>query len=183
MTEKNSFVGERDLILGGGAKDPLKIKLMKRDAGLTYKTLEPELKRLGLDDNLRYLVTVDQYISKDIYNLQKTMKMLLTVTSGLIVGILFLVTQNIIVYFNKNQQKIVVHRLFGVGFFRTYKGYMLLFVLMWIVQLSVCFIVKKEFDLKLLTVVAMLILIEFTASIIALITMERRNKKTVIKGG
>ncbi|MGH0516049.1 bacteriocin-associated integral membrane family protein [Bacillus cereus] len=183
MTEKNSFVGERDLILGGGAKDPLKIKLIKRDAGLTYKTLEPELKRLGLDDNLRYLVTVDQYISKDIYNLQKTMKILLTVTSGLIVGILFLVTQNIIVYFNKNQQKIVVHRLFGVDFFRTYKGYMLQFVLMWIVQLSICFIVKKEFDLKLLTVVAMLILIEFTASIIALITMERRNKKTVIKGG
>ncbi|OJD57441.1 bacteriocin-associated integral membrane family protein [Bacillus sp. NH11B] len=183
MTEKNSFVGERDLILGEGAKDPLKIKLIKRDAGLTYKTLEPELKRLGLDDNLRYLVTVDQYISKDIYNLQKTMKILLTVTSGLIVGILFLVTQNIIVYFNKNQQKIVVHRLFGVDFFRTYKGYMLQFVLMWIVQLSICFIVKKEFDLKLLTVVAMLILIEFTASIIALITMERRNKKTVIKGG
>ncbi|KPU52711.1 MULTISPECIES: bacteriocin-associated integral membrane family protein [Bacillus] len=183
MTEKNSFVGERDLILGGGANDPLKIKLIKRDAGLTYKTLEPELKRLGLDDNLRYLVTVDQYISKDIYNLQKTMKILLTVTSGLIVGILFLVTQNIIVYFNKNQQKIVVHRLFGVDFFRTYKGYMLQFVLMWIVQLSICFIVKKEFDLKLLTVVAMLILIEFTASIIALITMERRNKKTVIKGG
>ncbi|MGG1288330.1 bacteriocin-associated integral membrane family protein [Bacillus wiedmannii] len=183
MTEKNSFVGERDLILGGGANDPLKIKLIKRDAGLTYKTLEPELKRLGLDDNLRYLVTVDQYISKDIYNLQKTMKILLTVTSGLIVGILFLVAQNIIVYFNKNQQKIVVHRLFGVDFFRTYKGYMLQFVLMWIVQLSICFIVKKEFDLKLLTVVAMLILIEFTASIIALITMERRNKKTVIKGG
>ncbi|MFP3377666.1 DUF1430 domain-containing protein [Bacillus sp. SIMBA_069] len=183
MTEKNSFVGERDLILGGGANDPLKIKLIKRDAGLTYKTLEPELKRLGLDDNLRYLVTVDQYISKDIYNLQKTMKILLTVTSGLIVGILFLVAQNIILYFNKNQQKIVVHRLFGVDFFRTYKGYMLQFVLMWIVQLSICFIVKKEFDLKLLTVVAMLILIEFTASIIALITMERRNKKTVIKGG
>lgn len=90
--------------------------MIKRDAGLTYKTLEPELKRLVLDDNLRYLVTVDQYISKDIYNLQKTMKILLTVTSGLIVGILFLVTQNIIVYFNKNQQKIVVHRLFGVDF-------------------------------------------------------------------
>nr|WP_235190109.1 DUF1430 domain-containing protein [Bacillus gaemokensis] len=46
------------------------------------------------------------------------------VTSGLIVGILFLVTQNIIVYFNKNQQKIVVHRLFGISFFRTYRGYM-----------------------------------------------------------
>ncbi|QWH15271.1 DUF1430 domain-containing protein (plasmid) [Bacillus mycoides] len=183
MTENNSLFGERDLILGGGAKDPLKIKLIDRDVGLTYKALEPELKRLGLDDNLKYLVTVDQYILKDIYDLQKTIKMLLTVTSGLIVGILFLVTQNIIVYFNKNQQKIVVHRLFGVGFFRTYKGYMLLFVLMWIVQLSICFIVKKEFDLKLLTVVAMLILIEFTASIIALITMERRNKKMVIKGG
>ncbi|MEH6892478.1 DUF1430 domain-containing protein [Bacillus sp. JJ864] len=183
MTEKNSFVGERDLILGGGAKDPLKIKLIDRDAGLTYKALEPELKRLGLDDNLKYLVTVDQYILKDIYDLQKIMKMLLTVTSGLIVGILFLVTQNMIIYFNKNQQKIVVHRLFGVSFFRTYRGYMLLFVLTWVVQLLICFIVKKEFDIKFLAVVAMLILIEFTASIIALISMERRNKTTVIKGG
>ncbi|KYG36598.1 hypothetical protein AZF08_25750 [Bacillus gaemokensis] len=124
MTENNSLVGERDTILGGGANDPLKIKLMKRDVGLTYKTLEPELKRLGLDDNLRYLVTVDQYILKDIYNMQQTIKMLFMVTSGLIVGILFLVTQNIIVYFNKNQQKIVVHRLFGISFFRTYRGYM-----------------------------------------------------------
>ncbi|HDX9590414.1 TPA: DUF1430 domain-containing protein [Bacillus pseudomycoides] len=183
MTEKNSFVEERDLILGGGAKDPLKIKLIDRDAGLTYKALEPELKRLGLEDNLKYLVTVDQYILKDIYDLQKTMKMLLTVTSGLIVGILFLVTQNMIIYFNKNQQKIVVHRLFGVSFFRTYRGYMLLFVLTWVVQLSICFIVKKEFDIKFLVVVAMLIFIEFTASIIALISMERRNKTTVIKGG
>lgn len=144
MTEKNSFVGERDLILGGGANDPLKIKLIDRDAGLTYKALEPELKRLGLDDNLKYLVTVDQNILKDIYDLQKTMKMLFVVTSGLIVGILFLVTQNIIVYFNKNQQKIVVHRLFGVSFFRTYRGYMWLFVLMWVVQLLICFIVKKS---------------------------------------
>lgn len=183
MTEKNSFVEERDLILGGGAKDPLKIKLIDRDAGLTYKALEPELKRLGLEDNLKYLVTVDQYILKDIYDLQKTMKMLLTVTGGLIVGILFLVTQNMIIYFNKNQQKIVVHRLFGVSFFRTYRGYMLLFVLTWVVQLSICFIVKKEFDIKFLVVVAMLIFIEFTASIIALISMERRNKTTVIKGG
>ncbi|ENQ3080656.1 DUF1430 domain-containing protein [Bacillus cereus] len=183
MTEKNSFVGERDLILGGGANDPLKIKLIDRDAGLTYKALEPELKKLGLEDNLKYLVTVDQYILKDIYDLQKTMKMLLTVTSGLIVGILFLVTQNMIIYFNKNQQKIVVHRLFGVSFFRTYRGYMLLFVLTWVVQLLICFIVKKEFDINFLAVVAMLIFIEFTASIIALISMERRNKTTVIKGG
>ncbi|PEA54709.1 bacteriocin-associated protein [Bacillus pseudomycoides] len=183
MTKKNSFVGERDLILGGGAKDPLKIKLIDRDAGLTYKVLEPELKRLGLVDNLKYLVTVDQDILKDIYDMQKTMKMLLTVTSGLLVGILFLVTQNMIIYFNKNQQKIVVHRLFGVSFFRTYRGYMLLFVLTWVVQLLICFIVKKEFDIKFLAVVAMLILIEFSASIIALISMERRNKTTVIKGG
>ncbi|PGW29743.1 bacteriocin-associated integral membrane family protein [Bacillus cereus] len=183
MTEKNSLVGERDLILGGGANDPLKIKLIDRDAGLTYKALEPELKRLGLDDNLKYLVTVDQNILKDIYDLQKTIKMLSMVTSGLIVGILFLVTQNIIVYFNKNQQKIVVHRLFGVSFLRTYRGYMWLFVLTWVVQLSICLIVKKEFDMKLFTVVAMLSLIEFIASIIALITMERRKKTTVIKGG
>ncbi|HDX9578884.1 TPA: DUF1430 domain-containing protein [Bacillus pseudomycoides] len=183
MTEKNSFVGERDLILGGGANDPLKVKLIDRNAGLTYKALEPELKRLGLDDNLKYLVTVDQYILKDIYDMQQSIKMLFMVTCGLIAGILFLVTQSIILYFNKNQQKIVVHRLFGVSFFRTYRGYMLLFVLTWIVQLLICFIVKKEFDMKLLTVVEVLILIELTASIIALITMERRNKTTVIKGG
>ncbi|WP_162177854.1 hypothetical protein [Bacillus gaemokensis] len=51
----------------------------------------------------------------------------------------------------------------------------------WVVQLSICFIVKKEFDMKLFTAVAMLILIEFIASIIALITMERRKKQRSLK--
>ncbi|MDM5188677.1 DUF1430 domain-containing protein [Bacillus sp. DX4.1] len=183
MTEKNSLVGERDTILGGGATDPLKIKLIDRDTGLTYKKLESDLKRLGLDDNLKHLITVDQYILENIYDLQSILKMLSVISIGLIVGILSLITQNIIVYFNKNQQKIVVYRLFGVGFFRTYKGYMLLFSFTWVFQLLICFMIKKEFDSKLLVAVVALILIELVASIIALITMERKNKKKVIKGG
>ncbi|MFD3450139.1 bacteriocin-associated integral membrane family protein [Microbacteriaceae bacterium 4G12] len=183
MTEKNSLVTERATIMGSGANDPLKVKLIKRDAGLTYKTLEPELKRLGLDDNLKHLITVDQYILKDIYNLQEIIQMLMMVTIALIISILFLVTQNMIIYFNKNQQKIIVHRLFGVGFFRTYKAYIVLFGLTWIVQLAICFVIRKELDIKLVAVVMTLIGIEITVSMIALITMERRNKTKVIKGG
>lgn len=182
LTEKNDFI--KDIaILGNGGKDALKVKLINRDVALTYKTLEPELKRLKLDDNLKYLITIDQYILQEIYDLQKNLQVLLLISFGLIVGLIILVTQNLIVFFNKNQHKYVVNRLFGIGFFRTYKDYMLLFSLTWVVQLVICVIVNRGSEIRLLGVAALLIVIELIASIIALIIIERRNKLKVIKGG
>jgi putative ABC transport system permease protein len=183
VTEGNSVAVDRDSILGGGSTDPLKIKLVNRDTALTYKTLEPELKRLKLDDNLKYLVTVDQLALQEIYDLQKQMKQLLLISLGLLLGFFFLVTQNLIVFFNKYQQKFVVHRLFGIDFFRTYKQYISLFAVTWIIQILICFFVNRAVDIKFLAVAAILICIESIASVIALMTIEQRNKIKVLKGG
>lgn len=183
VTEKNSLITDKSSILGGGCTDPLKIKLINRDTSLTYKTLEPELKRLKLDDNLKHLITVNQFILQELYDLQKQINEFLLIGLGLISGLLILITQNMIIFFNKNQRKFIVRRLFGIGFFRTYKEYSLLFSMTWIFQLSICCIVNRSIDSKLLLFGGFIMLIELAVSVIALIIIEQRNKVKILKGG
>ncbi|QSZ27661.1 DUF1430 domain-containing protein [Aceticella autotrophica] len=186
ITEKNSICADRvNLINGHGGSDPLKVKLINRDTALTLRMLESELKRLKLDDNLQQLITVDQYVLQQIYDLQKWMNHLLLIIMGLIVGLLILMVQNLTIFFNKYQQKFIVRRLFGTGFFRTYKEYILLFTLTWIFQLLICLIVKPNGadDIKLLALAAGIILIEVAASVIALLVIEQKNKVKILKGG
>ncbi|WP_456151914.1 DUF1430 domain-containing protein [Effusibacillus pohliae] len=209
VTEKNSLVADRANVLGGGgASDPLKVRLINRDTTMTYKALEPELKRLKLDDNMKHLVTVDQFVSQQIYNLQKQMKQLFFISLGLMAGLLPLVVQNLTILFNKHQRKFIVRRLFGTGFFRTYKEFLLIFSMTWAFQLFICFLVNRGILASFLQIVAsvlgmggsvnravgtadiqwfaaagVLVAIEFIVSVIALVIVERRNKVNVLKGG
>ncbi|SHH31860.1 DUF1430 domain-containing protein [Tepidibacter thalassicus] len=183
VTEKNSLITDRSSILGGGCTDPLKIKLINRDTSLTYKILEPELKRLKLDDNLKHLITVNQFILQELYDIQKQINEFLLIGLGLILGLLILIIQNTIVFFNKNQRKFIVHRLFGIGFFRTYKEYSLLFFITWIFQLFICCIVNRAIDVKLILFGGVIMLIELAVSVISLIIIEQRNKVEILKGG
>ncbi|MDQ0176113.1 DUF1430 domain-containing protein [Bacillus chungangensis] len=182
LTEKNDLIKDF-AALGNGSRDAMKVKLIDRDPALTYKTLKPTLERLKIDDNLKYLVTIDQYILEEIYHLKKYLKLLLIVGVAILTGLLILIVQNLIVFFNKHQQKYVVNRLFGIGFFRTYKNYMMLLLSTWIVQLIICAIVNGSVGYELFSVAALFMIMEFIASIIALIIIERRNKLKVIKGG
>jgi len=197
VTEKNSICADRaDMITGGGGADPLKVRLINRDTALTLSTLEPELKRLKLDDNLKHLITVDQFVLQEIYNLQKWMNYLLLISLGLIAGLLILVVQNLTIFFNKYQRKFIVRRLFGTDFFKTYKEYILLFSVTWAFQLLICFIMNRAganipfigkpneaADTKLFAVAAGLILFELAASVMALVIIEQKNKVKVLKGG
>lgn len=209
VTEKNSLCADRvNMITGGGGSDSLKMRLIDRDTALTLKTLEPELRRLKLDDNVRHLITVDQFVLQEIYNLQKWMNHLLLIGLGLLAGLLILVVQNLTIFFNKYQRKFVVRRLFGTDFFRTYKEYTLLFSITWAFQLLVCYMVNNGLipgflqltarvssvasamdvaigtaDIKLFITVAGLILFELAASVMALVTIEQKNKVKVLKGG
>lgn len=209
ITEKNSLCADRaNMISGGGGSDPLKVRLINRDPALTLKTLEPELKRLKLDDNLKYLITADQFVLKTIYDLQIQMRQLLFTSIGLIVALLLLMIQNLTIFFKKYQNKFVVRRLFGLGFIRTYKEYIWLFLITWTFQVIICYFVNRGLisgilqkaakvstvataienstgtgDIKLFAVAAGLMLIELAASVIALMVIERKNKVKVLKGG
>ena len=197
MTESNSLVADRSVARGRGARDPLKIKLINRDTALTYRTLQPELERLKLDDNLKHLITVDQFVLQEIHLLQEGVKRLWLVSLGLIAGLLMLVIQNLTIFFNKYQRRFIVRRLFGTGFCRTYKEYVWLFSAAWGFQLLISSILNSFFDsgvhrqspsvnggmADLLAVAAMLIAIEAAASVIALASIEQKNKVKVLKGG
>jgi putative ABC transport system permease protein len=101
ITDNNSLSADRSSILGGGATDPLKMRLIDRDTALTYKKLNPDLQRLKLDDNLKNLITVDQFIFQAIYDLQKGINQLWLISLGLLTGLLLLVVQNLIIFFQK----------------------------------------------------------------------------------
>ncbi|QKG83622.1 DUF1430 domain-containing protein [Kroppenstedtia pulmonis] len=191
-TEKNHLFGYSGGIRGGGAKDPLKVKLIDRDTALTYKKLKPELKRLQVDDNLKTILTVDQYVLQELHDLQQQMNMTLLIMLGLVVAFVFLIVQNLLIFFHKHQKRFVVHRLFGIGFFKTYQTYFRWLIITWIALVALGFVVNEVLalglvqgimDPKIPAVVLTLLGIELLASVIALTLIERRNKIPVIKGG
>lgn len=209
ITEKNSLVADKaNMMTGGGGRDPLKVKLINRDSEQTFKTLEPVLKRLKLDDNLTSLISVDQYVLEQIYDLQKQRKQLLFISLGLVAGLLVLVVQNLSVFFSKYQRRFIVRRLFGTGFFRTYKEYMWLLTATWVIQISICFLLNSGLassllqtagsvfavassinnamgssDINVLAIGIGVTAIEFATSVLALFVIERRNKVKILKGG
>ncbi|MBV7320125.1 MULTISPECIES: bacteriocin-associated integral membrane family protein [Bacillus] len=183
VTENNSLVGDRNTILGNGSRDPLKIKLNDRDSKKTMNILEPYLKKYHLDDNLKYLVSLNQYALDEIKKLHSEISSFLALAAVLAIALVLLIVQNSVIYFNKKQQKFVVYRLFGIGFFRTFKDYMTLFFILWLIQFISCIVVKRGITLNLLICILFLLILESVTSIIALIIIERRNKIKVMKGG
>ncbi|PGK33386.1 bacteriocin-associated protein, partial [Priestia megaterium] len=183
ITENNSLNMDKSSILGNGSSDPLKIKLIRRDSDATYQKLEPQLKKLKLDDNLRHLVTVDQYSLQEIHDLQKQMNTVLIVISGMLAGLLIINIQTVIVSFNKNHQKYTVNRLFGISFIKTYRSYLLLLLVSWVIQVIVCLMMNKGFDVDLLIIASILIFLELICSIFTIIIIEKRSIIKYLKGG
>jgi putative ABC transport system permease protein len=208
VTEKNSLVADKaNMMSGGGGSDPLKVKLINRDTEQTLQALEPELKRLKLDDNLPSLISVEQYVLGQIYELQKQRNKLLFISLGLAAGLLVLVVQNLSIFFSKYQQRIIVRRLFGTGFFRTYKEYLWLLTATWVIQIGICFLMNNGLaslllqeaarvfavatsiheamgssDINVLAAGVGVVAVEFAASVLALFIIEQRNKVNILKG-
>ncbi|MFD1396900.1 hypothetical protein ACFQ5F_13215 [Kroppenstedtia eburnea] len=192
-TENNHLFTYSGGITGGGLNDPLKLKLIDEDPKLTYEKLKPELKRLKLDDRIR-IVSFHQSIIQNIDELNEEIQSKLLKVLGFAVVFMLLTVQNQIIFFHKNQQRFVVHRLFGIGFFKTYRP-----VFSWWALTSMAFVllsfakdrmedphfrmITGITDPHFLMIVLSLFAMEILATVIALTVMERRNKIQVIKGG
>lgn len=183
VTKQNSTLCDRRSILGGGATDPLKVKLIDRDPKRTCELLKPYLRQLGLERNLQHLVVVHQVFLDEIYSLQRKVQGLTLLSTALLVVLVILVAQNLVIFFSKYQLRFVIERIFGISFFRTYRAYFLIFAALWVLQLLLSASIAKRFDLMLLFVAAVLAAVEFVGSVVALVIIERRNKIKVVKGG
>lgn len=183
ITENNSLHVDRDGILGGGITDPMKVKLINRDAKLTYEKLKEDLKRLKLDDNLPHLITLDHIMNKEIYNLQNEIKDILLEIFILLLDLSFILIQNIIIFFNKYQQRFIIRQLFGLKFFSTYKEYIKLFITSWLIQVIILYLIKKQFNFNMISIILFVILLETSISSIIIYIIEKRSKIKVLKGG
>jgi hypothetical protein len=135
MTSANSLGIDRANMLSGGGGTAMKIRLLGGDTVRTLQDLLPTLKRLKLDDNLPYLVTMDEYVSQQIAALDNGIRSVAIAGIALVVGLLVLAVQSLSILFERYSRRITVRRLFGAGFMRTYREPLLIFAAVWSFQL------------------------------------------------
>lgn len=178
ITEKNSITPDTHGILGQSYRDPLKVKLVNRSSEETLNSLKPELERLGLDDNFKYLVSTNQYISTQIYELKSKIFKLLIIILLLILGLLILITQNVAILFDKFKYKFIIRRMWGLGFFLAFKE----FVFILILNFAIIFIIGWfKSDAMPLNVILSIVIVFFIEFIVAVYILKNNEKKDKIK--
>jgi bacteriocin-associated integral membrane protein len=197
MTSTNSLgIDRANMASGGGGDDPLKVRLVNADPARTLTLLSPTLKSLKLADNLNYLITVNDFVLRQISDLQQGMKWIALAGIALGIGLLVLVAEHLAIVFDAYARKIVVRRLFGLGFVRTYREFLLLFSVTWALQITAALLanglgvriisfpdspIVADSSIVLLASMAV-ILTELPFSLAALALIEKRNLVQVLKG-
>jgi putative ABC transport system permease protein len=194
MTSANSLGIDRANMIGGGGS-ALKVRLLDGDTVTTQKDLLPTLQRLKLDDNLPYLVTMDEYVSQQIAALDNGIRSVEYAGIALFVGLLVLAVQSISILFERYSRRITVRRLFGSGFVRTYREPLLVFGAVWSVQLIGALVANRlglnpfstptspsiADDVTVVAIAGSVALVEWLFSAAVLTFIERRGVVRVLK--
>jgi putative ABC transport system permease protein len=192
MTSANSLGIDRANMIGGTA---LKIRLLDGNTVRTQQDLLPALKRLKLDDNLPYLITMDEYVSQQIAALDNGIRSIEFAGIALFIGLLVLAVQSISILFERYSRRITVRRLFGAGFMRTYREPILVFGAIWSVQLIGALVANRlglnpfstptfssvADDGTVVAIAASVALVEWLFSAGVLTFIERRSIVRVLK--
>ena len=135
MTAANSIGMDRANAITGDAAAALKVPLGGSAATAVLADLEPVLRSLTLDDNLRHLVTIDDYAALEVARIESTMGTIAVSCGVLLVGLIYLGATSIAVLFERYARRVVVRRLHGIGFVRRYREAVLVFGVIWTGQL------------------------------------------------
>jgi len=201
MTTSNSVGDDRGNMMSGGIDSALKMPLQEGDAARTLQGLEPLLKSLKLDDNYRYLVTIDGWVAQQIATIDLALRLYAGVALGLLVGLLMLSVQSVSIMFERYSRRITVRRLFGAGFAQAYREVVLLFGVSWGLQLGGALIANRlgvnpfatapasavapatgvAADGVIVVVTAAIALLEWLLSVVVLTRIERGGVVRVLK--
>jgi bacteriocin-associated integral membrane protein len=196
MTTSNSFGVDRANSITGGPGTALKVHFVSAGPTATAGVLLPTLENLKLDDNLRHLVSMNEYVVSQVQTLQDGVRNVAITAAGLAVGMAVLIVEGLAILFARYSRKIVVRRLFGLTFRKRYREFLLFFVVLWIVQTAVALAANRAGlspfstptftsiagDGTVLAVTGVVLLIELTFSATVLIYIEKRNIVKVLKG-
>lgn len=195
MTTANSLGVDRANMMTGDGNDAMKVRVPPGDPAAVMTALEPTLRKLKLDDNLRYLVTTNQVLLDQAHAIRAEILLNLALMAILLVGLLAFEWANIAILYQALVRRFVVRRLVGSGFWRTYKELGLFIVSVWIVQTGLLFAVLhleqgsgQPGDLAsapgpiIWTTSIIVLLVEAAFAGVAMSVVERRNLVTSLKG-
>lgn len=121
MTPANSLATDRSNAVTGDINTSLKVKLN----GTTEETLaamRPLLQELALDDNLTTLVTPSEVMQEELQSAQRALTwMIVSVTAFLTVMLLAAVALTSVLV-DRHRRVLIVQRMHGFGFLRSYRG-------------------------------------------------------------
>jgi putative ABC transport system permease protein len=196
ITTSNSLGVDRANMITGGANTDMKVRLSQGNPAATLAGLQPTLVRLRLADNLRHLVTMDDYAAQRIQSLQDQIRGITIAVAAIYTGLLLLTAQSLAIIFERYSRKVVVRRLFGFGFARRYREILRIFAVIWTVQLAVAVLANRlgvnPFSTEptapapglgvVVAVTGLATILELAFAIFVLARIERRNTITVLKG-
>jgi len=196
MTLSNSAGIDRANAISGGIDGALKVKLTDNNPPDTLAALQPDLKRLKLDDNLPHLVTLDDAALQKVHDLQRNITIITVTGLGLLIIMLILVLQCLTLLFERFARKIVTRRLFGLSFARRYREFLVIFGAVWVGEVVFALLASRlgfnPFAAATASGVATasatlgiglaLLAIELLFSAAALVFIEHRRTTDVLKG-
>jgi len=194
LTTANSLGVDRANMITGGANTAMKVRLSPGGTVATLAALQPSLARLRLADNLRHLVTMNDYAAQRIQSLQDQIRSITIAAAASYTGLLLLTAQNLAIIFERYSRKIVIRRLFGFGFTRRYRDFLSIFAVIWATQLLAALAANRLGVNPLSTqpsapglgvvivVTGLGTVLELAFAVFVLARIERRNTITVLKG-
>lgn len=196
MTLANSAGIDRSNMITGAVGTGLKVKLVNGSTTDTQKQLQPLLKDLKLDDNLLHLVTMNDYALQQVQHLQQGIRNIAVTAAGLLATMLALAFQCLTLTFERFSRRIVVRRLFGIPFIQRYREFLLVFTIVWGVQLAGASILNAAGVTPFATptssgtasssvvvgTAAAVFALELVFSAIALVFIEKKRTTDILKG-
>lgn len=158
----------------------------------TITALQPLLKRLSLDDNLRHVVTINEYQLARIGLLQESLRNTLIVLAALAVLLVIITAQTLTIAFERFARKIIVRGLFGLSTCRRYREFIKLGAIVWAVQAGLGaglvlagfrpFSFTDTGPLSTLTAALVISAVQGLTAVGVLLLTERRRAPNILKG-
>ncbi len=133
MTPSNTLMLDRINAITGDMNTPLKVRV-DGDPAATLAELAPLLRDLGLDDNLRHLVTAHEAMLTEAGDVETAIAWVTAVAVAALLVMLALNAALVVIASDRLRRKLTVRRLHGIGFARTYRELLTILGVTWLVQ-------------------------------------------------
>lgn len=186
VTTSNRYSSDTECVLGSGSSDPLKIRL-SGSSNETYGDIQPILANLGLDDNLKYIVSVNDSILEHIAELNILLRKSVILAFLVLSTVIFISIQSISILFNKNKKAYLVKKLFGCSRLQVYRYPCYMSILCCTVSSIIfpvfaVFIGAKTSTQFVLVAWATILLVDMLTLAVYTTTLEKRTISDTLKG-